>query len=301
MTASRPWPIPSAPDGGVLVHHVSDTHIGYRDWSFAESDHMRRDIQQGLVPVPDVFVHTGDIGDGTQNTTTITIDEQDAYAVPWLTDVARGAEDLWSIGNHDIRDRIPNTRQAWEDAYGRPGNTYVDVKGWRFVTFSVDSHVSNAPWVVPDATWDWLDNTCASASGNVVICEHYPPWELTQNANNFLEPTGSLDALVAGHSNIAGMLCGHMHYEYAAAQMTSIQSIGGRNLPVVCDISSMLSLDGLSRDASAQIQSTSVFIEMADVWKVRYRRHGARAWSGPGGPRVTTLDPAAGTVTHGWS
>jgi hypothetical protein len=299
VTQTRSWPIPQAPADGLLVHHVSDTHIGYRDWSFAESDHMRRDVQQGLVPIPDAFVHTGDIGDGTQNTTTITIDEQDAYARPWLNDVARGAASVWSIGNHDIRDRTPTTRQAWEAAYGRLGNSYTDVKGWRIITFAVDTHSSSLPWVVPDTTWDWVDSVCSTAPGPVVLAQHYPPWELTTSANNFLEPSSKLDSLMAARTNITGMLCGHMHYELDSAQMTQILTIGGRKIPVICDISSMLSLNGDSRDQSAQIQSTSVFVEMTEgVWRVHYRQHGSHAWSGPGGQRVTTMDISSGTVTH---
>lgn len=260
---------------------------------------MLSDIEDGLVPTADLAVHTGDITDGTENTTNNTIETEDSYAKKWLTRAAKGAASLWNIGNHDIRDRTPNTRIAWEAAYGRLGNTYVDVRGWRFVTFSVDSHSSNTAWVVPDETWDWVDSVCADAPGPVVLTEHYPPWELTQSALNYLEPSSKLDSLVAARTNIAGMLCGHMHYDIDGAQMTQILTIGGRRLPVICDISSMLSLNGDSRDQSAQMQSTSVYVEMTESsWRVHYRRHGTRAWGGPLGLRVTTMDLGAGVITH---
>jgi len=302
VTTSRPWPIPEPPADGLLVHHVSDTHFGYRSWSYGEGDHMQRDLQHGLIPPVDLFVHTGDLIDGTYNANVgVTIAGEDAYAIPWLTSAAKGAPSLWAVGNHDLRDRAPSySRTAWEAAYGRPGNTFVDVKGWRFVTFCVDSHQgTGAAWVVPDATWDWVDSVCASAPGPVVLAEHYPPWELTTSTANYLEPPGKLDALVAAYPNIVGILCGHMHIDLDSADMTQLLPIGGRTLPVICDISSMLSLNGESRDQSAQIQSTSVYVSMTEgAWQVHYRRHGTRAWGGPGGLRVTTMDLATGTITH---
>jgi Icc protein len=302
VTVSRPWPLPESPADGLLVHHVSDTHFGYRPWSYGEADHMLRDLQQGLIPPADLLVHTGDIIDGTANTNVgVTIAGEDAYAVPWLNSAAKGAPSLWAVGNHDLRDRTPTySRTAWEAAYGRAGNTYVDVKGWRFITFCPDAHqVSNPAWIVPDATWDWLDSVCASAPGPVVLAEHFPPWELTTGAANYLEPPARLDALVAAHPNIVGMLTGHMHFDLDSAQMVQLLPIGGRTLPLICDISSMLSLDGDSRDQSAQIQSTSVYVEMTEAsWRVHYRRHGTRCWGGPAGLRVTTMDLAAGSITH---
>jgi Icc protein len=301
---ARPWPIPQAPDDGVLVHHVSDTHFGYRDWSYDEGDHMLRDLQQGLITTVDLFVHTGDHIDGTHGAAPgTTVAAQDAYAKPWLAAAAKGAPSLWAVGNHDLRDRGPSFSQsAWATAYGRPGNTFVDVRGWRFVTFCPDAFTTGlgGPWTIPNATWDWLDSVCASAPGPVVLAEHYPPWELTTTQDMYLQPPVKLQSLVAAHPNIAGMLTGHMHFDLDSAQMVQMLPIGGRTLPVICDISSMLSLDGASRDQSARIQSTSVYVSMRPGrWEVRYRRHGTRAWGGPSGLRVTTMDLAAGTVTHG--
>jgi hypothetical protein len=178
----------------------------------------------------------------------------------------------------------------------------VDVKSWRFITFCPDVFTTGlgGPWTIPDATWDWLDSVCASAPGPIVLCEHYPPWELTTSTDNYLQPPAKLQSLIAAYPAIIGMLTGHMHYNLDDAQMVQMLSIGGRTLPVICDISSMLSLDGASRDQSAQIQSTSVYVEMTPAaWRVHYRRHGTRCWGGPSGQRVTTMDLAAGTITHG--
>jgi hypothetical protein len=289
---TRPWPLP--PTGGLLIHHVSDTHFGYRPWSYAESDHMQNDLLDNLVPPPDVFVHTGDITDHGAPT-------EDLYALSWLDHAARDAPSLIAMGNHDIRDRAVHTRATWEQVYGQSANTYVDVQGIRLVTFAVDSFTgTTSSWVVPPTTWAWLDTVIAEAPGQVILVDHYPPQELGVGSANYLQPAASLDDLVSGHPNIAGMLCGHMHLELADPDAAQFLTIGGRPLPVLCDISSMLSLDGHSRDQSAQIQSHSAYVTvLEDRWEIRYRAHGTHAWTGPGGQRVTTLDLAAATVTRG--
>jgi Icc protein len=289
---TRPWPIP--PADGLLIHHVSDTHFGYRPWSYAEGTHMGADLLDNLVPAPDVFVHTGDITDHGAPA-------EDAYALPWLHRAARGAPSLVAMGNHDVRDRPVHTRATWEKAYRRSANTFVDVGGVRLVTFAVDEFTgTSTSWVVPAATWAWLDEVVSAASGPVILVDHYPPAELGVGTANYLQPAGNLDDLVSGHPAIVGMLCGHMHKDLTDPAAAQFLTIGGRPLPVLCDISSMLSLGALGRDQSAQLQSHSAYVTVReDRWEVRYRAHGTHAWSGPGGMRVTTLDLAAATVTRG--
>lgn len=293
MTATRPWPIP--PADGLLIHHVSDTHFGYRPWSFPEGDHMLDDIRQGLVPTPDLFVHTGDITDNGAAT-------EDRYAIPWLDQAARYAPSLVAMGNHDIRARPVHTRAEWERLYRRKANTFVDVQGVRLVTFAVDDYTGlSTPWVVPAATWTWLDTVVSAASGPVILVNHYPPAELGVPPESYLQPASVLDAFVGDHPAITGMLCGHMHLGLADPLAAAFQAIGGRQVPVLCDISSMLS-DITGRDQSAQIQSTSAYVTVReDRWEVRYRRHGTHAWGGPADQRVTTLDLATGSVTRGMS
>lgn len=289
---TRPWPLP--PTDGLLIQHISDTHLGYRSWSYAEGDSMLDDIRRGLVPTPDLFVHTGDVADNGAA-------EEDRYSIPWLQQASRFAPTLVAMGNHDIRARVSHTRQTWEKTYRRKANTFLDVQGVRFVTFAVDDFTGlSTPWVVPAATWDWLNTVVGAASGPVVLVDHYPPQELGVSSENYLQPAAELDDLVSGHSNITGMLCGHMHLELTDPAAAAFLTIGGRSIPVLTDISSMLSLDGHSRDQSAQIQSHSAYVTIReDRWEIRYRAHGTHAWSGPDGWRVTTLDLAAGTVVRG--
>jgi len=277
----------------VLVHHTSDLHIGYRPWSYDETNHMLDDLLDNLVPIADIHVDTGDLTDHGAPA-------EDAYAIRASHRMSRGARHLKAMGNHDIRDRVKHTRAEWEKIYRQSANTFVDVKDIRFVTFAVDDFTgTSSPWIVPDATWTWLDGVVSAASGPVVLVDHYPPAELGVGTANYVQPASALDDLVSGHSSIVGMLCGHMHKELGDPSAAAFWSIGGRQLPVLCDISSMLSLGALSRDQSAQIQSHSAYVTIReDRWEVRYRAHGTHAWSGPGGMRVTTLDLANATVTR---
>lgn len=296
---ARPWPIPpAAPDGGIVIHHVSDTHFGYRPWSFDESNHLLRDLNEGLIPLPDVVVLTGDIIDG------IDVPYEDAYAKEWL-DVAgpdRGVPLLACVGNHDLRMRVPNTRAAWEATYGRQGNTYVDVAGWRIVTFCVDVHAWNEPWVVPEATWDWMGEVIAAAPGGVILANHFPPVELGGLVDiDYLQPPARLAELVSDYPQVAGMLAGHTHWPASDPRAAAMVPIGSRtNFPVLTDISAMLTLPtGLSRDQSAQVPSISAYVTVTpDLWEVRYRHHGPRAWAGPGGARVTRLHTDTGVESR---
>lgn len=291
---NRPWPIPS-PTDGLLIHHVSDTHFGYRPgWSYAEGDHMQDDILDNLVPPPHLLVHTGDITDRGAAA-------EDAYALRWLHRAARGAPALVAMGNHDIRDRRVHTRETWEKVYRRKANTFVDVQGVRFATFAVDSFTGSAgSWIIPPATWTWLDEVVSAASGPVVLVNHYPPSELIpSDPVNYLQPASVFDTFVGDHPSVIGMLCGHMHLELTNPDAAAFQAIGGRQIPVLCDISSMLSLNGLSRDQSAQLQSLSAYVTIReDRWEVRYRAHGTHAWTGPAGQRVTTLNLVDGSVAR---
>lgn len=295
MTYTRPWPL-IRPGDAVLVHHVSDTHAGYRSWSESELATMLQDVREGLIPDVDLFLHTGDITDhGT--------DEEDVLALGWLNSVGgRAVTSLWTMGNHDIWVRPVHTRATWESVYGRSANTLTDVRGIRFVTFAVDSMTMNSQlWQPPESTWDWVDAVTKSFNGPVVICNHYPPQELGVSDLNALFPPARLNELVGDNPNIIGFMCGHMHLDLVEPRLASFLTLGGRALPVLCDISSMLSLEGEpGRDQSAAIESISAYVEIRpEAWRIHYRRHGSHAWSGPSGQRVTTMDLRAATVTRG--
>lgn len=300
VTESRPWPLISPVGHGVLVHHVSDTHFGYRDWSIPESEHLLRDLNEGLVPIPDILIHTGDIVDGT--TSKVGTWNEDAYALSWL-DRATLTQRLLCMGNHDVRDRVVHTRSTWEAIYGQSANTFVDVKGIRFVTFAVDEHPNGADWMwtVPAATWDWVAAVATAHNGPVVLADHHPPMEfgglLPQDC---VLPQSALNDLVGDVSNITGMMCGHLHRNLDDLSAAQFVTLGGRSIPLLADISAMLSLEGEpGRDQSAQIQSTTAYVEILDDrWRVHYRRHGSHLWSGPYDQRVTTLDLTNHTVTR---
>jgi hypothetical protein len=296
MTYTRPWPLILPRNDVLLVHHVSDTHFGYRPWSYTESDSMLQDLEQGLVPRVDLFLHTGDITDDGEP-------EQDDYAIDWLNTVGeRATKSLWTMGNHDLWVRPVHTRATWEARYGRSANTFADVRGIRFVTFAVDTMTMNSQlWQPPESTWDWVDSVTNGFNGPVVLVNHYPPQELGVSDLNALFPPARLNELVGDNPNVIGFMCGHMHFNLTEPQLASFLTLGGRPLPVLSDISSMLSLEGeAGRDQSAKIQSTSAYVEMTDgLWRVHYRRHGGHMWGGPHDQRVTTMDLVNATVTRG--
>lgn len=294
MTETRPWPLIS-PNHGVLINHVSDTHFGYRPWSYSESDHMLRDYREGLIPPVDLFLHTGDI---TEAGTTA----EDAYAREWLDEAIDDAAELVCMGNHDIRDRVVHTRTSWEQAYGRSANTFVDVRGVRFVTFAVDDFTGDhTHWVIPEATWSWADSVIGSFNGPVIFANHYPPLEIGTIQENAIMPQVRLHELFGDHPNLVGMMCGHLHKDLTDPRAATFVTLGGRPVPLLTDISAMLSLEGEpGRDQSAKVQSTSAYVEvLPEMWRVRYRRHGSHAWGGLNDQRTTTLDLIAGTVTRG--
>ena len=302
MTESRAWPLitPVSTDR-VLIHHVSDTHFGYRPWSYAEGDHLLDDLRKGLVPLPDLFIHTGDIVDGTASQ--VDTRTEDAYALAWLDAAAFKQPALWAMGNHDVRDRTVHTRAQWKAIYGHSANRFVDVGGIRFITFTVDSFSGlDSLWTVPAATWEWVAAVASTALGPVVLVSHYPPTELGGVIpENALLPQATLNDLIGDVPAIMGMMCGHMHKDLSDLDAASFVTLGGRAIPLLTDLSAMLSLEGQpGRDYSGRIESKTAYVEMLpDLWRVHYRRHGGHMWGGPDGQRVTTMDLVTGTVTRG--
>lgn len=298
---ARPWPVPSAE--ATTIHHVSDGHYGYRIWSTDEYDHMRADILNGLIPAVHASVNTGDISDGTYNTSGIPLATQDAYLLVWLADVAKGVPTLWAPGNHDYRDRPPYTKEAWEAVYGQSVLSVLDLADYRLIAFGPDYYTGNSsPWVIPEATWAWIDAQIQASPNPVILVNHYPPSELVAgNTLLSVQPPAAFTDLVDANPAVVGLLCGHMHFELDSYQAAQFVTLGSRTVPVVCDVSSMLSLPyGYDRDKSGQVPSWSAYVSLlGDRWEIRYRGHGPRAWTGPGGARLTTMRLDTATISYG--
>lgn len=262
---------------------------------------MKGDILTGLIPPVDGFVITGDITDNALAT-------EDSYAKSWLTAAAKGKPSMWVMGNHDVRDAA-GTRANWEKRYGRAANTVTDIPGpdggIRLVGFGADVNTwaktgDDSPWTIPDSTWSWIDDQCSSATTPVVLCCHYPPWELGYSLINSIQPVSRLDDLVSKYPGIVGMLVGHMHLEITDKKSDSFVQLGGRDhFPVIMGVSAMLSISGLVQDQSARLPSISKYVTFhEDRWEVRYRLHGPHSWGGPGGFRMTTLNIPTGLVSR---
>lgn len=293
---TRPWSLPE-PEA-TTIHHVSDLHVGYRPWSYGECDHMRDDILDGLIPEVDAFVLTGDITDDATPT-------EEAYAVNWMTDVGMTKPSLWVPGNHDLRDPV-GTRAKWEAHYGRPGNDMVDLPDHRLVSFSADKNTWKKPgdpdshWDIPAVTWTWMDSVVSGSTNPVVLCCHYPPWELEPDDDWCIQNKVTMAQFISDHPNIVGMLVGHMHWEISNPKSNSFVAIGNRtNFPVIMGVSAMLSISGLVQDQSARLPSISKYVTLyEDRWEVRCRLHGPHAWGGPDGYRVSTMNLATGLISQ---
>jgi len=306
----RRWP--GLPRDGFTVHHLSDAHIGYAPWSADVLDGATDDFTAALIDHVRVVVHTGDMtddggqasGEGGAPAGT----EQDRIALSWLTRSACGKPDLWCTGNHDLRDRVPNTRAAWEAVYGRDANTFVDVGEWRFIALSPDacgkgtSPEGGDPWTIPRSTLDWVDATITAHSGPVMLCCHYPPEEF---GTQYVEPAPGITDLVSSHPNVYGYLTGHMHWWVGDTRHARTVRMGNRrNFPVVLSPSQGLSTGGvhtpdLGYDEAARYPVWSMYHTLYDDrWEIRYRCHGRRMWSGPPGFALTTLNLSTGAVRN---
>lgn len=295
----RPWPIPPVPADALVLHHHSDTHFRYRQWTDGEAQLVLDDINHGLVPAVHASVHTGDIIDG--NTGVGTTTSQDSVALPWMQAVDGPVPRIWALGNHDLAGRSPATAAAWADAYGQPANAFIDVQGVRLVAFAPEVYTDDAHWTITDATWSWMDSVVSATPGPVVLLNHYPAAELGMGPGNSIQPTATLTAFLGSHPSICGMLTGHMHFPCEDSRAVQVFNVAGRNIAHISDVSDLMTLNvAMSRDTMARLETiTSYITVLPDQWQIRYRRHGQHAWSGPEGLRVTTVDLIAGTVVHG--
>lgn len=255
------------------------------------------------------------------------------YKGGWLNNMANGVPSMWCMGNHDIRRRSPSTRAHWESIYGRSANQVMDLPNMRIVMFAADSqtyYYNDSPqhdtgWNIPTATWNWIDAQIGGTSKPVLLFCHYPPAELGNenvrysvmndnqygsvflpkksgasysNAANLTHPwsTYKLADVVSAHDNIAGYICGHVHFLDSDPRMASFQTIGNKTIPVISGPSPTKQTSNDKIWGHRNI-TKSLYLNMTpDKWEIRYRYHSAARWDGPGMGRITTMDLSTHTV-----
>ena len=259
------------------------------------------------------------------------------YKGGWLNNMnPNNVPSLWCMGNHDVRRRSPSTRAKWEGIYGRSANQVLDLPNMRIVMFAPDSHIyyySDNPkhdtgWNIPDATWDWIDQQIGGTTKPVLLLNHYPPAELanvndrysafadnpygtlflnkktksggsTTSTSNLVNPwvTYKLADIVSSHSNIAGFVCGHMHFLDSDPRMASFQVIGNKTLPVISGPSPVHQTSNDRKWGHRNITKSLYMNFTPDHWEIRYRYHSAARWDGPDMGRITTMNLSTHEIT----
>lgn len=199
----------------IVLAHISDTHLdgGARNASRAAQ------VMDYLNKLPgdiDAIVHTGDITDNG-----LPAEHEQA------ADILVSRFPLFTCpGNHD-----GYTPYHWPD-------NHVHEIG-RVVLALCDSVIlGRADGQLGDATLGWLSSVLdASRDRQVLVGFHHPPAELGHDLIDGIRQTGAyrLEALLAGHPNVAAVLCGHAHTPAAT-------TFAGRPLLVAPGIASTLCL-----------------------------------------------------------
>lgn len=194
----------------MLILQLTDFHVtragtllGEIDTRAAFSRLMQRVVE--LEPKPDLIVVSGDLAEtGT--------DEEYALVAAGL----RGTDIPFVVvpGNHDRREPL---RQAFRGETGiEPDHLAFSraVAGVRLL--GLDTLVEgSAHGALSDGQLGWLENELGQASsGPIVIVMHHPPFRTgipAMDAIGLLPGGDGLARLLEGRTNIAGILCGHVH------------------------------------------------------------------------------------------
>lgn len=197
----------------MLIAQISDTHIkpqGRLAYGRVDTERMLRDCIAHVgaqQPQPDVVVITGDLVD---------FGHADEYALlkDCLLPLAQPV--LLIAGNHDERQSM---RRAFADerwAYLHEDSKFIQyaitLGELRFIGLDTLIPGSGAGLLCPQRL-QWLDETLAAARQPTVIMMHHPPF-LTGIAHMDQQGlTGRIafEAVVAKHSHVCRILCGHLH------------------------------------------------------------------------------------------
>lgn len=319
MVYTRPWPLPPR-DALATVHQITDSHMGYGDPynvdDTAKKMAAARDMSSVFIRHLDGWVHTGDITDDGGGTDPGEA-TQDARSLDWLAQVDPGLPSVWCPGNHDLRDRDGDigsnpayTTDAWEYAYGRPANGVVDMGGVRVVHFAPpqltwDQDQANG-WAISPERLSWIDQQCQAADRPVILANHYPIAEVNEShgwtASSYLQPRGNIAGIIDANPTVAGMICGHTHYETTDVRSVEALTIGSRR--IIHIVGPSLALTGPPMHTgyadSVSVPQRSLYISVLDPtrWQIRYRSHTPGRWEGVDGWRVTTIDSITGEETR---
>lgn len=284
------WPYPDLRNT-VTVHHITDSHIGYRDALTADwHDNIAQDSERLKIAGHVGHIHTGDFVETWSGNT------NDARFKAFR-DTIKGDGLPWADvpGNHDLGDYAAvtsRTPDAWAAAVGgRAKARSVTLMGgiaviglpnpWTYTTQFV-----NNPVTADDLTW--LDQQLTALGGTMAwVCFHEPPAGTVPSSEG-IEPLASIDAVLGAHSNVIGILSGHWHRQVENPDQVQVQDRGGKRIYVVTGPSAL----GIRGDygwpeQAANAAATSLWVSYGgDFIDVRWRHHLGRRWTDSAGTFV---------------
>jgi 3',5'-cyclic AMP phosphodiesterase CpdA len=215
----------------VLIAQITDIHLGFDPGNREELNRQRLDrVLEALTsqrPLPDLMLATGDLAENGNDGTSYQVLRDAISGLPFPVYPA--------IGNHDSRDAFlkifPETpshdgfvQYAIDDypvrilvldtmEYGRHGGGYDEVRA------------------------DWLRARLAEAPARpTLLVLHHPPIEtglswMTENPKAAW--VKRLQAIVAAHGNIVGMVTGHLHRPVVTRWAGTILAVCPSTAPLV--------------------------------------------------------------------
>ena len=198
----------------MLIAQITDIHLGFDPGNPAEFNRQRLDrvLHQlaAMRPLPDILLATGDLVDRGDRDSYLRLREA-LDGLPFPVALA--------MGNHDLRD-------TFFDVF--PGTPAVD----GFVQYAIDT--AQVRFLVIDTLEEgrhggafceirarWLRaELSAQPQRDTIIVMHHPPvdvgieWMATDPDEPWVARFG---AAIAGHAQVRGIICGHLHRPISVA------------------------------------------------------------------------------------
>jgi len=212
----------------MIIAQITDTHIGFDRGNPDELNRKRLDQVVAAIakmtPTPDLVVLSGDL-----------TDHGDAESYEQLrTAIAPLPCPVWPIvGNHDVRQAFV---AAFPDLPSDPDfiQYEVDAGALRLLMLDTLEEGRHGGAFCP-ARADWLrERLREQPERPTLIVMHHPPFDagIEWMATRPNEPwVARFAEAIAGHNNIVGILCGHLHRNIAVQWQQNTVSVCASSAP----------------------------------------------------------------------
>ncbi|WP_415643716.1 phosphodiesterase [Sphingomonas antarctica] len=196
----------------MVIAQVTDIHLGFDPGNADEFNRQRLDATLGaltrMTPLPDLLLATGDL-----------VDRGDAESYAVVREAFGGLPFpvLYCMGNHDDRTNFASVFPELGD--GDFVHYVHDVAGLRLVVIdTLEDGRHGGGFCTARAAW--LTARLAEAPDTpTIIVMHHPPveagieWMNTDPREDWVE---TFAATIAGHDQVRGIICGHLHRSVTA-------------------------------------------------------------------------------------